>query len=293
MTKNIFVTIWKNLFPVEKISILYAFITGLYVIALGAKENNAAAMILYHVLFVFVMLALAHFYYYKKTQIIWFLRNIFPLALIAYWYPETYYMNEIFGNMDHFFIDADQALFGCQPSMEFSRVFPQIWINELMNFGYMSYYFIIAAAVLIALWKSRKCMEYTVFIITCSFFIFYLIFIILPVEGPQFYFPSPDNEIPCGGVFRRTMLMLQDMGEKPTGAFPSSHVGMSLICMCLIFKNSRKIFYLLIPVAIILICSTVYLKAHYLVDVIGGFVAVPVFLFISEKLLKGRLLRTL
>jgi membrane-associated phospholipid phosphatase len=282
MTKNIFATIWKNLFPVEKLSILYAFITGLYIIIFGVKENNAAMMILYRGLFIFIMLALAHFYQYKKSQIIWFLRYVFPLTLIAYWYPETYYMNEIIcSSMDKYFVAADQALFGCQPSMEFSKRYPQIWVNELMNFGYMSYYLFIAATVLIALWKSKECMEYTVCILLGSFFIYFLTFIILPVVGPQFYFLSPDNEIPCGGFFRSTMLRLLDLGEKPTGAFPSSHVGICLICMILIFKNSRKIFYALIPLAIILICSTVYLKAHYLVDVIGGLVSVPVCLFIS------------
>ena len=287
MIKNIFVKIWKGLFAVEKISIIYAVFTGLFAIVFGAKENNLTMMLLYRTLFVSIMLTLAHFYQHKKPQLLWFFRNLFPLALIAYWYPETYYMNEnIFGNLDKYFIAADQALFGCQPSMEFSKHFPQIWINELMNFGYMSYYFIIAAAVFLALWTSKKRMEYAVFMILCSFFIYYLMFIIIPVVGPQFYFPSPDNAIPCEGIFRETMVMLQDMGEKPTGAFPSSHVGICLICMYLILKDSRKIFYILIPVSIILICSTVYIKAHYLIDIIGGFISAPLCFWISKKFLK-------
>ena len=287
MTKNIVTTTWKNLFSVEKISIIYAILTGLFAIIFGAKENNLTVMILYRVLFIFIMLTLMHFYQHKKTQLLWFVRNAFPLALIAYWYPETYYMNEnIFSNLDKYFVAADQVLFDCQPSMEFSKHHPQIWINELMYFGYMSYYIIIAATVIIALKKSKERMEYTVFIILCSFFIHYFIFIILPVVGPQFYFPLTDNAIPCTEFFHRTMVLLQDIGEKPTGAFPSSHVGICLICMYLVFKNSRKIFYILIPIALILICSTVYIKAHYLVDVIGGFIFAPLCIWISKKFFK-------
>lgn len=277
----------KNLFIIEKLSIIYAIITALFAIIFGAKEHNTLMMILYRTLFIAAIFLLTFVYQRKNAQIIRLVRCLFPLAFIAYWYPETYYINEnIFGNLDRYFVAADQWLFGCQPSLQFVKHYPQIWINELMNFGYMSYYFIIAATVFIALTKSKKSMEHTVFIILCSFFIYYITFIILPVVGPQFYFQPPDNAIPCEGFFRSTMVALQEMGEKPTGAFPSSHVGICLICMYFIFKYSPKIFYILVPVAVILICSTVYLKAHYLIDIIGGFVSAPIYFLISRKIEK-------
>jgi membrane-associated phospholipid phosphatase len=285
--KNMFATIWKSLFPVEKLSIIYAVLTAIFIIIFGAKENHASLMILYRILFIALIFSLRFLYKHKTTNAVWFVRNALPLAFIAYWYPETYFMNEnIFGNLDKCFINADQYLFGCQPSLEFSKYYPQTWINELMNFGYISYYFIIMAAVFIALAKSKKCMEHTVFIILCSFFIYYITFIILPVMGPQFYFEAPENIISNEGFFRNTLVELQAIGEKPTGAFPSSHVGICLVCMYFIFKYSRKIFYILLPVAFILICSTVYLKAHYLIDVIGGFTTAPVYFLISAKMQK-------
>ncbi|MDR2653038.1 MAG: phosphatase PAP2 family protein [Prevotellaceae bacterium] len=286
-SQNTFATIWKSLFSVEKLSIVYAALTAFFIIIFGAKDHNAAMMILYRILFIALILALRFLYKNKATNLIWFVRNALPIAFIAYWYPETYFMNEnIFGNLDRYFVDADQYLFGCQPSLEFSKCYPQTWINELMNFGYISYYFIIMIAVFVALAKSKKCMEHTAFIILCSFFIYYITFIILPVVGPQFYFQAPDNMISNEGFFRNTLVELQNLGEKPTGAFPSSHVGICLICMYFIFKYSRKAFYILIPVAFVLICSTVYLKAHYLIDVIGGFVTAPIYFWISKKMQK-------
>jgi membrane-associated phospholipid phosphatase len=291
--KNTHSTVWKTLFAVEKISIVYVCFTALIAVTFGAKDSYAFAMIAYRALFVAAIFALKFWYQRRNTKTVWLVRNLFPLAFIAYWYPETYYMNEhIFGNLDMFFAHADQYLFGCQPSLEFSKCLPQIWINELMNFGYLSYYFIIAATVFIAFVKSRKCMEYAVFVILCSFFIYYATFIILPVTGPQFYFASPENSIPCGGFFRSAMIFLQEMGEKPTGAFPSSHVGICLICMYFIFRYSRKIFYLLVPVAFILICSTVYIKAHYLIDIVGGFASAPIYFAISKKMWKLKFLKS-
>ena len=285
--KNTAAQIWKSLFPVEKISIVYVCLTALFIIIFGAKENNAGMMILWRILFIVLMFALRYFNKRSTSQLIWLVRSLFPLAFIAYWYPETYYMNEnIFGNLDSLFVSADQWLFGCQPSLEFSRNYPQQWISELMHLGYLSYYLIIASTVFISLARSKECMQRSVFLILCSFFIYYITFIILPVIGPQFYFPEPDNLLNSTGFFHDLMVAVQNLGEKPTGAFPSSHVGICCICMYLILKNSRKIFYILAPIAIILICSTVYIKAHYLIDVIGGFVSAPVYFWLSTKIYK-------
>jgi membrane-associated phospholipid phosphatase len=109
--------------------------------------------------------------------------------------------------------------------------------------------------------------------------------------GPQFYFEQPDCLIESSGFLHNIMIFLQDLGEKPTGAFPSSHVGICIICMYIIFKYSRKTFYMLIPVSAILICSTVYIKAHYLIDVFGGFVSVPVYYWISNRIQKIKFLK--
>lgn len=270
---------------IEKISIVYAIITGIFALIFGVKENYLLTAIAYRALFVGVMIALVFVQKQYRAKVFWIVRVGFPLAIIAYWYPETYYFNEnIFPNLDHVFVNLDQALFGCQPSLEFHKTFPQTWINELMNFGYLSYYFLIALAVFITLKRERAVTERNVFLILCSFFIFYITFIIIPVVGPQFHFLPPQNTIPCDGIFRTIIVTLQEMGEKPTGAFPSSHVGICLISMYLILKQSKKVFLILLPVAAILILSTVYIKAHYLVDVIGGFIAAPIFYWMSLKI---------
>ena len=64
--------------------------------------------------------------------------------------------------------------------------------------------------------------------------------------------------------------MAQSSGERPTAAFPSSHIGISLIIVMLAYRINRRIFAVMLPVFLLLCCATVYIKAHYLVDAIAG-----------------------
>ena len=65
------------------------------------------------------------------------------------------------------------------------------------------------------------------------------------------------------------------MGETPTGAFPSSHVGISWIILIIASKTYKKLLIVIYPFALLICFSTVYIKAHYLVDVIAGFISAP------------------
>jgi len=72
------------------------------------------------------------------------------------------------------------------------------------------------------------------------------------------------------------------MGEGPTAAFPSSHVGIVLILLYLANKFTPKLLKWLIPISILLILSTVYIKAHYVVDVIAGILSFPTIYWLSS-----------
>jgi membrane-associated phospholipid phosphatase len=288
MEKKSLLTCFK---ATELISFAYILLTAIYIIVFFSKIDNALELLLFRVLFGGVIILLA-FLGNKMVAngVIRFVRYAFPLSLIVYWYPETYFMNEcIFSNLDHIFVSIDQWLFGCQPSLEFSHVVPFRWFSELMNFGYCSYFLIIISIALYFYFKENIVKAYRViFLILCSFFVYYILFIILPVVGPQFYFPETLVQVPDGYLFSSILEQLQSMGEKPTGAFPSSHVGISLICLIIVFKNARHLFWYYLPVVVILIFSTVYIKAHYVIDVIGGLVSAPLIyglsVFVYQKI---------
>jgi membrane-associated phospholipid phosphatase len=103
-----------------------------------------------------------------------------------------------------------------------------------------------------------------------------MVFFILPTTGPQFYFAPPLNEVPDGYLFCKIMRFLQITGERPTGAFPSSHVAITFTVVIFIAQHCRILLKYALPLFVILVMSTVYIKAHYLVDVIGGLAAIAV-----------------
>jgi membrane-associated phospholipid phosphatase len=221
-----------------------------------------------------------------KNNFTRFLHLFYPLTLLGYVYGETALLNHIFftEDLDPIFINLDEAVFGFQPAIEFSKTFPQVWFSELMNLGYFSYYFMPVVVSLVVYFTERDFAEKVVFLIISSFLIYYLIFIVFPVTGPQFYFKPPLSGVPVTGIFSRAVKAVQEIGEHPTGAFPSSHVGMALIFLWISRKSSVVMFWILIPFVFLILFATVYIKAHYAVDVIGGILSAPLVLFAGMKL---------
>jgi membrane-associated phospholipid phosphatase len=81
----------------------------------------------------------------------------------------------------------------------------------------------------------------------------------------------------------------QLVGERPTAAFPSSHVGITTLIMLLFFQIKKyKILVLLLPIYIFLVAATVYIQAHYLIDLLAGLVT-SVTLYFSGKYLYKRI----
>jgi membrane-associated phospholipid phosphatase len=215
------------------------------------------------------------------------LQNILVFALMTFLYKETATLNTlIFPKIDEFLSNLDQNIFKFQPSIEFSKHFNSLFFSELFYFGYFCYY-LLPLVVLGILYKflPQKIEEFG-FILITSFLLYYFIFIIIPAEGPQFYFTFPDNYIEAQGIFGNAIKLIQKNGEAPTAAFPSSHVGISWIVIFWLYQNFRKSVKYFLPFVILLMFSTVYIKAHYFVDVVAGFISAPIVFFLTFKFYK-------
>ena len=273
----------RNIYPIDLITLAYIFITGLFIVLSAFKLPDINSHISARIGFVLIISLLIYLDYHFPYKIIRFLRHFYPLALLGYFYPEVDYMNNVFfPDFDAGIANLEVTIFGGQPSIWFSQYFPWKWFNDLMNFSYLSYYFLI---FLLAYWiyKNRpEKFSFVIFIICMSFYLYYIIFIIFPVAGPQFYFSPPDNQLPDAYFFREALKFVHSMGEKPAAAFPSSHVGIMCILLYLAAKFAKKLLKWLIPIGILLILSTVYIKAHYAIDVIAGFLSVPAIYWISS-----------
>lgn len=279
---------------VEKIGLLYNLFTTLLIILFYDRMDDPRQMLIYRFLILTGTFTLIYVYTKFPSRFTILVRMVAQMSLLSYWYPDTFEFNRIFPNLDHIFASAEYSIFGCQPALMFDQVLDGVFWREIFNLGYWLYFPMIAAISFFYFFKRPKKVERCTFIIMASFFTYYLIYMFLPVAGPQFYFPAIGEEAASSGVyeslgnyfnlhpevsiaqegkgvfFTELVNMAQSTGERPTAAFPSSHVGVSLIIMILAFKASKKLFMGFLPFFILLCCATVYIKAHYLIDAIAG-----------------------
>lgn len=274
----------KKLKLFDLVVIFYCLLTGIYML-LGINQlQNLSFHLLLRILFlsiIFILLKAEG----SKNKIVHFFRNFYPLLFLGFFYSETdYYNNLVFKNFDPLLIMIENLLFGTQFSLEFSKLVPFQWFSELMHFGYFSYYLMTFGVPLLFYLKARNQFDKVMFMVILSFSFYYLLFILFPSIGPQFYFPIDERIIPEGYFFQKAMNIIITIGESQTGAFPSSHVGMAMFYIILLIKYFKKIQFFLIPLVFILILSTVYLKAHYVIDVFAGAITGILFYFISANI---------
>lgn len=215
------------------------------------------------------------------------IHTIVVFALMSFLYKETAVLNKLlFPKIDGFLSILDEKIFGFQPSVEFSKVYYSLFFSELFYFGYFCYYLLpLVVLGLLYQFLPQKIEEFG-FVLISSFLMYYFIFILVPAAGPQFFFSFPDNHIEAKGIFGHAIKLIQKNGEAPTAAFPSSHVGISWIIIIWLFKNLRKSVKFFIPFVVLLMFSTVYIKAHYFVDVVAGFISAPIIFFLTFRFYK-------
>ena len=287
----------RGLFAVEAISLIYNALTTLLILLLFPRMDHPGLMLWERLGIVVLTFLLIYLYQSFPCRLTAFVRMVVQMSLLAYWYPDTFEFNRLFPNLDYLFASTEQFLFGCQPAVEFSKHFPSIWFSEPFNMGYFCYYPMMLVVVLYYFFYRFRFFEKICFVLVASFFMYYLIYILIPVAGPQFYFPaigmdkvnacifpaigdyfnSNDYLIPGPGFdqgfFYNLVEASQEVGERPTAAFPSSHVGISTIVMIMAWRANRKLAGVLMPFYVLLCCATVYIQAHYLIDALVGFVS--------------------
>ena len=224
-------------------------------------------------------------------------RIAYLLAMLGTWYPDTYAINSQFSSLDHVFASLEQQLFGFQPSLLFSQAYSSRVVSELMYMGYFSYYLFFVVTLGIVFVKQFRNVERVAFMIFAGFYLCYVIYLLMPVTGPQYYylavgmdeiahgnFPDVGHYFRdhmealtspgwSGGVFYNLVQCAHQAGERPTAAFPSSHVAIAMLVMLITTKLRMWRWLIILAVPFVFLClSTVYIYAHYAIDAIAGLI---------------------
>ena len=287
----------KGLLAFEWVAIGYLLITLLMIVILWDKMVSPAEMLKGRAQFLLVTLACWAVYYLWPSRLMIFVRVLVQMAFLGWWYPDTYELNRSLPNLDHIFAGWEQSLFGCQPSLLFSQKVPYGWFSELMCLGYVSYFPLMLITYLYYFFKRYQEFQMAAFVMLASFFAYYVIFILLPVTGPQFYYLAVGtDQIAQGifpnlgdwflthsermaapgwseGLFYHLLDLTHDAGERPTAAFPSSHVGVTTVVVLLALRTrSKGLVLTILPFYLLMCLSTVYIYAHYVIDAMAGLI---------------------
>lgn len=78
-------------------------------------------------------------------------------------------------------------------------------------------------------------------------------------------------EIVPSTIFDNLVLFVYAI-DKPLNLFPSGHVTFSVLSTLCLTRINKKLAYVILPVTILIVLSTLFIKQHYVPDVLGGLV---------------------
>ncbi len=276
----------KNLLPVDFIVVVFCLFLSLLNLIFFQKVT----LWYFHILMNTIIIEFILITVYKeiKTQnFIWKQLHLWYLVpLIFIFFKELYGMVEPIRGIiyDDILILIDRFIFRFDPTVELYKI-ANPFLTELLQIVYGTFFFlpVILGIDLIRQKKSEE-FNYSAFIIVYGFALSYIGYILVPAIGPRFTLHNFEtNNIELPGLFITNFLReIVNSGESiPAGtlnsalivqrdAFPSGHTQMTLLVMFLSIKFRSKLKWFFIINGSFLIFATVYLRYHYVVDLIGG-----------------------
>jgi hypothetical protein len=173
----------------------------------------------------------------------------------------------------------DKAVFGVEPSEALDR-FVSTGTTEWFSFFYFSYFFILAIHVfpfMLAARNVRLLSEFSLGIITlfCSA---HLLYIVVPGHGPYHYLSAGFVHQLDGPLWWRLVKTTVDAVEMSarTDIFPSLHTAAPTYLALFAIRHRktpvfRRAWIPLVLFASQIVISTMFLRWHYLIDVVVGF----------------------
>lgn len=182
---------------------------------------------------------------------------------------------------------ADLWIFAVQPTV-WAEQFITPDRTELMSFFYTSFFWIAPIVPLTLLVKRRwpHFRAATLGILTC-FFIGYFLYVAFPAAPPRLVLLNDYTKTLAGYNLAFTRLSNDAISLLPAdsrAAFPSLHAAVSLLALVYAWRYLRWLFWVMVPFALGLWVSTVYLRHHFVVDLFAGWALVPVAYVIAPRL---------
>lgn len=261
-----------NLYPSAQLNVVFFISLSLLVVFFYPKIPMASYFLVIYLSMAIFQLFICQF---NKDKFISILQKIaFPTfsVLVAF---DTVgeiipYINK---DIDHVLLAIDYIIFGFYPYLYLEKYYNP-YLTEIMRLSYCVYYLLpfILGAYLLRNGKEEYFQKALFLVLLCFYFSF-IGYIIFPALGPRFSIAHMFQNELTGILFSDNINnILNSLEGIKRDAFPSGHVGISLLILLLFYQYNKKFFWITLLPVILLIISTVYCRYHYVIDVIGGMI---------------------
>ena len=265
--------------PVDLLSVI--FLGGLFCLTAvfnGSVPGSATLLIRYIAVIALITLSSLARHKLPGNRLIVYANTFLPLFVVMFTFDSlsslTQYINT--KDMDPALAGIDLSLFGAHAGIMMQAMVDPV-LTSVLQLCYLSYYFLPVALCLILFFSGETDnFDRAVFGIVLGFFASYIGYLLVPALGPRHYighlFTADLMRGPVASSINDTLNMLE--GEN-RDAFPSGHTEVVLIVLYYAWAYRKWFFWVSLPLVSGLIFSTVYLRYHYVVDVIAGAALAP------------------
>ncbi len=192
-----------------------------------------------------------------------------PVAAIIFYHLFPIITNPLTMDQDDLLHRIDARLFfGRDPLMLLERL---IWppLSEWLTFAYCFYVILFPLVfAVVYLRVDRGPFRETAFAVTLTLVLGFVGYSLVPAQGPIFtqHFGVSLDLYYFGWVKEQLM----DRTRVPRDCFPSLHTAVALVFLWSSWRHARRLFWILVPIVLSIPIACVYLRYHYVVDVLAG-----------------------
>ena len=190
-------------------------------------------------------------------------------------------------DVHHYLVALDGMLFGTQPCVWAEQFITPARTNA-MQVLYFNFFWIAPSTSLVLLVQRRwpQFRAATFGVIVC-FFMGYALYVAFPAAPPRlvlvYEFTKNLRGYP-GAISNLSALTFSLLPVDSRAAFPSLHAAASLVALVGAWRYLRWWFWVLLPFVVGLWASTIYLRHHYFVDLVAGWLLAPAAVWLAPRI---------
>ncbi|MEI7534525.1 MAG: phosphatase PAP2 family protein [Verrucomicrobiae bacterium] len=184
------------------------------------------------------------------------------------------------GKVDTLLLDWDRALLGETPAVTWEK-WLRPWTADFAMAGYLFFFYYIVAGPGVYCVKNLRLFRKCIVGLFTMYGLAFTGYTVLPAGGPWRWmtFDAPLH----GPLLLDWVLKPVNDGSNAVDVFPSVHLAASLYLLMFDWQHGRRRFWIYLLPCVVLWWSTMFLRFHYFVDLLGGAVVALAGWWMAQK----------